>query len=77
MDNTGFLFARPSFSAGFASVLDLGGTLFFYNVATHEKEADARAIHSDWEAVGDDLLLAINKFKKEHADILNVEEENS
>lgn len=56
---TTFLFAEPSFLAGFAAVLDLGGTLTEYNESESPLETDARAIAMDWRAVGQDLWAAV------------------
>ena len=58
------LFARPSFSEGVARVLDVGATLNEYNRSRTEEEADAAAIMSDWQAVGDDLTAAMNSFER-------------
>ncbi len=77
MDYTGYLYARSGFLYGVASVLDLRATLNYYNEFETPEEADAMAIYSDWLAVGGDLQFAFNQFKKEHTDILNVEEETS
>ena len=54
-----FLFANPSFTQGFASAIDIGGTLTVYNTSSTPEEADRRAIASDWAAVWDDLWAAI------------------
>lgn len=60
-----YLFARPSFFSGMARVLDLGGTLNEYNYSSDTGQADYYALHSDWKAVGADLLTAAKKLKKE------------
>jgi hypothetical protein len=65
MGDTTFLFAPPSFLTGVARTLDLGATLQFcsYYVSSGPKEADERALHSDWRAVGHDLSEAIERFE--------------
>lgn len=58
-DRTGFLYARPSFIEGVARLMDVGGTLNEYNRSASDEQADARALRSDWYAVGDDLRAGI------------------
>jgi hypothetical protein len=56
---TDFLYARPSFLEGMARVMDIGGTLNFYNDSESTVEADAKALMADWYAIGDDLKRAV------------------
>ena len=63
-EDTGFLFAHPSFLQGFSSVLDLGGTLVEYNISITPQEADSRAIASDWAITGKDFKAAIKNLVK-------------
>jgi hypothetical protein len=65
MGRTDFLFASPSFLTGAGRVMDLGGALEYYNYnfSSSPEEADARAISSDWEVVGDDLARAVEAVK--------------
>lgn len=63
-DYTNFLFADPSFLSGWAAVLDVGGTLNVYNESASGREADERALATDWAVVGKDLTDAINEFGK-------------
>jgi hypothetical protein len=58
---TDYLFAKPSFLGGMASVLDLGSTLTEYNVSPTPEQADAIAIYNDWKAVGNDICIVIEK----------------
>ncbi len=53
MNQSGYLFARPSFLTGIARLLDLGGTLAEYNRAISPEQADALAIRADWQPVGE------------------------
>jgi len=56
------LFASFGFFEGMARIMDLRGTLVNANESLTPKEADARAILSDWETVGQDMGIAIEKF---------------
>lgn len=58
-----FLFARPSFVGGTASILDFGNTLFVYNDSPTPEIADYVAMRNDWVIVGDDLRLAVDTEK--------------
>jgi hypothetical protein len=64
-EDTGFLFADPGWVQGFASALDLGGTLVEYNVSSTPQEADIRAIASDWAITGKDIQTAIKSLVEE------------
>lgn len=55
-----FLFARPSFASGAASVIDLWGQFAEYNESATPAKADANAILSDWAIVGQDLYDAMD-----------------
>jgi hypothetical protein len=54
---------------GFASALDLSGTLVEYNISTTPQNADIRAIASDWAITGKDIDTATENLaeKKEAA----------
>jgi hypothetical protein len=62
-----FLFASPSFVTGCARAIDLGGVMnrWSYNMSRTPEEADLRAIHNDWKAVGRDLRKASEKVASE------------
>lgn len=60
-----YLFARPSFLAGFTRFLDTNRSLSKYNISRTGHEADSDATLSDWQAVGDDLRYAISRVKDE------------
>ena len=62
---TSFLFAQPSFVEGIARSLDLGGTLQEYNGSFSPEQADATALHMDWQAIGKDLRAAINEVSEQ------------
>jgi hypothetical protein len=56
------LFALPSTLSGAARLVDLGGIFDQHNTCATEAESDARALRSDWDAVGYDLGQALEKF---------------
>ena len=64
MSRTDYLFACPGFLGGMASVLDLGATLVLYNDSPTTEEADAQAIKSDWEVVGNDIRAAMAEMDR-------------
>jgi hypothetical protein len=51
----GFLYARPSFLGGIASVLDLGDTLTEFNNSLTPEQADYIAIKADVQAIAGDM----------------------
>jgi len=61
--NSSFLFATPTFTSGFARVLDLYGVYDKYNSSTTEREADSKAIWADWSVVGQDISFALKEFE--------------
>jgi hypothetical protein len=66
-EDTGFLFAPPDFFGGVAAGLDLAGTLVEYNISNTPREADIRAIASDWAITGKDILVAAKSLVEEKA----------
>jgi len=64
MTTSDFLFARPSFFEGVARILDFGNTLQEYNTSTPEM-ADYHALKADWQAVGEDMMRAVEMVKIE------------
>ena len=57
---TDFLTPKGGFALGVASVLNIGGNFFHYNYSATPQEADARALRSDWQIIGQDIR---NAFK--------------
>lgn len=55
MNTSSYLFSTPSFIEGVGRLLDFGSTLNNYNYSKSGKEADYKAISSDWRAVGNDM----------------------
>ena len=64
-EKSSFLFARPSFLSGVASVLDLGGSLQIYNESKTPSEADGLAMRMDWLVVGDDIRGSMRKYEQQ------------
>ena len=58
-----FLFSTPSFVSGAARVLDLYGVYDVYNSSSTDREADYKAIFSDWNMVGQDIWSAMKQFE--------------
>jgi hypothetical protein len=58
-----FLYARPSFLAGVARLLDLWGCFDGYNRSRTPQEADSRAMYLDWYVVGQDMSDACEQFE--------------
>lgn len=69
---TDFLFPAPTFLTGIGSVLNLAGNYFKFNYSVGDKEADWKALLSDWGVVGEDILSA-NLFVEENMKIENSE----
>jgi len=56
-----FLFARPSWLSGMGRVIDLWGCFEDFNDSPTAEMADRRGLYSDWQIVGQDLILAIGQ----------------
>lgn len=67
---TSFLLPKNDFLVGLGSVLNIAGSYFDYNYSKSEKEADYKAMYSDWENVGEDIRRSKEKFEKENKDKL-------
>ena len=59
-----YLFARPSFVEGFGRMVDVANSLNTYNQSRNGSEADARAIHEDWKALGHDVRAALEQLRQ-------------
>jgi hypothetical protein len=57
-----FLFATPSFVSGASRLLDWHCFYDKYNDSRTEREADYKALLSDWYVVGRDICTALNEF---------------
>jgi len=58
-----FLVARPSFVSGVARLLDWYGFYDAYNASRTGREADYKALLSDWYIVGQDIQDAMKAFE--------------
>ena len=67
MKRTDFLFAKPSFIGGLASVLDLGSSLAVYNESPDVEVADALSLESDWRVTGEDIKSAIEIWAEKNS----------
>ncbi|EHO07736.1 MULTISPECIES: hypothetical protein [Myroides] len=67
---TDFLLPKNNFLIGMGSVLNIAGAYFSYNYSKSEKEADYKAIYSDWKNIGDDFKVSIEKFEKDNKEEL-------
>lgn len=54
---TDFLLPKNNFLVGLGSVLNIAGNYFDYSYSKSEKQADFKAIQSDWKNIGDDLQV--------------------
>lgn len=61
---TDFLFPTPSFLIGMGSVFNIAGNYYKFNYSNSNKEADSKAIFSDWKIVGQDLKKAEKEINK-------------
>ncbi|MGV4413302.1 hypothetical protein [Chryseobacterium sp. T1] len=61
---TDFLLPNNDFIIGLGSVLNLLGSYFEYNYSNSSKEADFKALESDWQNVGEDIRVSLKKVKK-------------
>ncbi len=59
------LFAGLGFFEGMGRILDLRGTMVVANESPSPREADARALLSDWQTVGQDIETAIERYAQE------------
>jgi len=59
-----FLFAQPSFISGVARLLDWYGLYDAYNASRTGREADYKALLSDWRIVGQDIQDAMAAFER-------------
>jgi hypothetical protein len=69
---TDSLYARPSFLSGMVRLLDFWGVFDQYNFDQYNsgptpRAADAKAIYSDWRAVGYDLGRGLSRYAREHS----------
>lgn len=56
---TDFLMPRSSYITGAGTVFNLAGSYYVYNTSNTPEEADAKALASDWQVIGNDLRNAL------------------
>ena len=61
---TDVLFAHSGFFVAMGAIFNITGKYFEYNYCDSAKEADDRAIESDWGVIGNDLETIIEKNPK-------------
>lgn len=54
---------HPPFVRGVASTLDLFGYITVFDIDLRDDKVDQKALASDWEAIGQDMKVAIKKEK--------------
>lgn len=59
---TDFLFPKRNFWTGFSSILSIFGEEKKFNTSKSGKEADFKALKSDWEMIGDDIRKSMSKI---------------
>jgi len=64
MDKTTFLFEMPNFVSGVGSLLDIFAKNVKFNKSETSELADLRALTSDWDMTGNDILGAMNEYSK-------------
>ncbi len=67
--HTFYLFGMPSVLTSIGSIMNLGGTGLYCNMAPNGAIADEMAIRADWMTVGNDMRAAISQFRSEHPDL--------
>ncbi len=60
---TDYLLPKNNFLVGMGSILNLAGSYFEYNYSKSEKEADLKALISDWNNTGNDIKKAKESFE--------------
>ena len=58
---TDFLFPKDEFIIGLGSVFNIAGNYYLIN---YSKDADVKALASDWGVVGNDIEIISKKEKK-------------
>ncbi len=57
-----FLLSQPSFISGMCRMLDLCGTYDGYHMSLTGREADYKALLSDWYTVGQDIADSMSMY---------------
>jgi hypothetical protein len=62
ISNSSSLYQTPSLLKGAARIVSISGTLDEYRISPTKEEADTKALHKDWEMVGEDMTNAIQQY---------------
>jgi hypothetical protein len=61
------LFTQTGFLVGVGSAVSLGGNYYPYNFSPTPVIADIRALSADFQAVGEDMRIAMRSYEQEIA----------
>ena len=64
MDKTTFLFKIPNFVSGVGSLLDIFAKNVKFNKSETSELTDLKALTSDWDIIGNDILGVMNDYSK-------------
>lgn len=64
---TDFLCPKNDFWIGMGTVLNLAGHYFEFNYSKSDRDADIKALTSDWENVGNDIRKSKESFVKKNS----------
>jgi len=59
--STTFLTSDSDFVTGMGSAVNLGGSFYDFNYAESPQLADIRAMRADWEMIGKDVAVILEK----------------
>ena len=60
-----YLLPKNNFWIGLGSLLNIRGSYFDYKYSKSDHEADAEALSSDWQNVGEDIKKSIKIINKQ------------
>ncbi|MBV7270748.1 hypothetical protein [Winogradskyella luteola] len=63
---TDYLLPKNNFWVGMGSILNLAGSYFEYNYSRSDREADLKALISDWDNTGNDIRKAKENFENKN-----------
>lgn len=61
-----FLFSQGSFSIGVGSIFNIPGNYYLFNYSKSDKEADTKAIKSDWGMIKQDFEDVVGHITRKH-----------
>lgn len=67
---TNLLMAKNHFIIGIGSIFNISGSYFEYNYLNVDKDADYKALVSDWKTVFEDIKKSKEKFEIENKDLI-------